>query len=72
MIHSETFFTVVPFFYYMEEKMARLRDNNKNTMKAFVVDKTDHLSVSDFVFTFGNMFKMSKTVRLQQYAKPIM
>lgn len=40
-------------------------------MKAFVINKTDHLSISDFVFTFGNMFKMTKTVRLQQYAKPI-
>jgi hypothetical protein len=41
-------------------------------MKAFMIEKTDHLCVSDFVFTFGNLFKLLKTVRMQEYGKPIM
>ena len=41
-------------------------------MKPFVVTNTDHLSISDFVFTFGRLFQLMKTVRMQQFAKPIL
>lgn len=71
LIHSESFFSVVPPFYYMEDKLNRLKQNNSQTIKPFLITKTDHLSISDFVFTFGNFFKLSKTVKLQEYAKPI-
>lgn len=71
-IHTETFFSVVPYFYRLEDKLKRLKDNNKQTMKAFMIEKTDHLCVSDFVFTFGSMFKLLKTVRMQEYGKAIL
>jgi hypothetical protein len=72
LIHTETFFSVVPYFYFLEDKLKRLKENNQKTMKAFMIEKTDHLCVSDFVFTFGNMFKLMKTVRMQEYGKAIL
>lgn len=70
-IHTETFFSVVPFFYRLEDKFKRLRDNNKHTMKTFMIEKTDHLCVSDFVFTFGSLFKLAKIVKMQECGKAI-
>lgn len=51
--------------------MGRLRDVNKDTMKAFFVTKTDHLSTSDFVFALGNILSMNNTVKLQSLSVPI-
>lgn len=67
LLNSDTFFSVVPYIYYMEEKMGRLREANASTVKAFMVKKTDHLSTSDFAFTFGNMLKLNKMVSLQEH-----
>lgn len=71
LLNSDTFFDVVPYIYYMEEKMDRLRQANTSTLKAFVIKKTDHISTSDFAFTFGNILKLTKTVSLQEYTIPI-
>jgi hypothetical protein len=61
----------VPECYQLEEKMGRLKAVNKDTMKAFVVTKTDHLSTSDFVFTLGNILSLINTVKLQSLSIPI-
>ena len=52
--------------------MGRLRESNNSTLKAFVVKKTDHISTSDFAFTFGNIMKLLKTINLQEYTIPIL
>lgn len=36
-----------------------------------MITKTDHLAISDFVFTFGRLFKVMKVVNLQELCKPI-
>jgi hypothetical protein len=37
-----------------------------------MVKKTDHISTSDFAFTFGNMMKMLNTINLQEHTVPIL
>ena len=71
-IHTETFFQVVPYFYRLEDKFKRIMDKNKAMTKAFTISKTDHLCVSDFVFTFGTLFKLMKTVKMQEEGKAIL
>lgn len=51
--------------------MDRLRQSNTTTLKAFMMKKTDHLSTSDFAFTFGNLLRLTKTLNLQEYTIPI-
>lgn len=71
-INTENFFNTVPYFYFLEDKQKRLRDSNERSMQAFMISQTDHLCVSDFVFTFGNMFKLTKTVKRQEEGKRIL
>jgi hypothetical protein len=52
--------------------MGRLRDANKETIKAFMITKTDHLSTSDFVFALGSILSLMNTVKLQALAIPVM
>jgi hypothetical protein len=40
--------------------MGSLREKNKNTLKAFVVKNTDHLSYCDFAFAMGGLLKYKK------------
>jgi platelet-activating factor acetylhydrolase len=71
LLNSETFFTVTPYFYYMEEKMERLRQNNP-AAQILMVRSTDHLSISDFAFAMGTLLQLLKAVRLQQLSEPIL
>jgi hypothetical protein len=56
----------------MEDKFKTIMNKYKATTKAFMVSKTDHLCVSDFVFTLGSLFKFMKTVKMQEQGKAIL
>ena len=65
LLNSETFFHKVPFIYHMERKMNRIREGSPNTLKGFVVKKTDHISTSDFAYVLGTIMKLTGTVNFQ-------
>lgn len=72
MINTDTFLGVQPAAYHAYDRLNDIKQANSETMKAFMITKTDHLAVTDFVFAFGSIFSLMKIVKLQKYAKPIL
>lgn len=51
--------------------MGRLREGNSESLKAVMIKRTDHITISDFAFTFGNLMKLTKTIALQEHTVPV-
>ena len=64
MINSQHFFEEVPKLYELEKLFSRLKDNNPK-MQAFMIKKMDHLAQSDMAFTFGNILKLTGSIKCQ-------
>jgi hypothetical protein len=56
----------------MEDKMNRIREANKDSVKAFMMAKTDHISVSDFAFVLGTIMKIDNSIKLQEHTVPVL